>query len=113
MAAPDTIAARAVAAPDTIVARALAAWGSLGCGACDMKASAAIVEPRLQRGWAFDSPPFQACIAHLSVLVRSQNLPDRPVWEPMRRIRNARQKLDGFSPVALLVDYFEAGPRGG
>jgi len=26
------------------------------------------------------------------------------VWEPTRRIRNARRKLDGFNPVALLVD---------
>jgi len=55
----DTILARVVAARD-------AARDSLGCGACDMKASAAIVKPRLLR-------------AHLSVLVHSQNLPDRPV----------------------------------
>jgi len=48
--------------------------------------------------------PSIPCIAHLSVFVRSQNLPDRLVWEPTRRIRNARRKLDGFSPVALLVD---------
>jgi len=43
-------------------------------------------------------------------LVRSQNLPDRPVWEPTRRIRNARQKLDGFNPVALLVDDLKQNP---
>jgi len=75
-----------------------------GCGACDMKASAAIVEPRLLRGWAFDSPPFHACIAHLSDLARLQDLPDRPVWEPTRRIGSARRKLDGSNPVAMLVD---------
>ena len=34
----------------TNVARAVAARESLGCGVCDMKASAAIVEPRLLRG---------------------------------------------------------------
>ena len=49
-------------------------------------------------------------IAHFSVLIRSQNLPDRPVWEPTRRIRNARQKLDGLSPVALLVDDLKQNP---
>jgi len=32
------------------------------------------------------------------------------VWEPTRRIRNARQKLDGFSPVALLVDDLKQNP---
>jgi len=42
--------------------------------------------------------------------VHSQNLPDRPVWEPARRIRNARHKLDGFSPVALLVDDLKQNP---
>ena len=26
------------------------------------------------------------------------------MWKPTRRIRNARQKLNGFSPAALLVD---------
>jgi len=45
-----TIAVRVVAARDTIAARAVAAQDSLGCGACDMKASAAIVEPWLLRG---------------------------------------------------------------
>jgi len=44
------IVVRAVVVRDTIVARAVAARGSLGCGACDMKAFAAIVEPRLLRG---------------------------------------------------------------
>ena len=90
------VVVRAVAAQDTTVARAVVARGSLGCGACDMKAPAAIVEPWL--------------IAHLSVLVRLQNLPDRPVWEPTRRIRNARRKLDGFSPVALLVGDLKQNP---
>ena len=45
-----TIVVRIVAARGTIVALAVAARGSLGCGACDMSASAAIVEPRLLRG---------------------------------------------------------------
>ena len=58
----------------------------------------------LLRGWAFDSPPFHACIAHLSDLARLQDLPDRPVWEPTRRIGSARRKLDGSNPVAMLVD---------
>ena len=41
------------------------------------------------------------------------------MWEPTRRIRNARQKLDGLSPVALLVndlkqmDGLTTTPRGG
>ena len=42
-------------------------------------------------------------------LVRSQNFAG-PVREPTRRIRNARQKLDGFSPVALLVDDLKQNP---
>ena len=46
----------------------------------------------------------------LSVPVRSQNLPDQPVWEPTRRIRNAQQKLDGFNPAALLVDDLKQNP---
>ena len=29
---------------------------------------------------------------------------------PKRRIRNARRKLDGFSPVALLVDDLKQNP---
>jgi len=37
-------------------------------------------------------------------------LPDRPVWEPTRRIRNARRKLDGFNPVALLVFDLKQNP---
>jgi len=32
------------------------------------------------------------------------------MWEPTRRIRNARRKLDGFSPVALLVDDQKQNP---
>ena len=32
------------------------------------------------------------------------------MWEPTRRIRNVRQKLDGFSPVALLVDDLKQNP---
>ena len=35
------------------------------------------------------------------------------MWEPTRRIRNARQKLDGFSPVALLVDDLKQNPTVG
>jgi len=35
---------------------------------------------------------------------------DRPVWEPTRRIRNARRKLEGFNPVALLVDDLKQNP---
>jgi len=42
--------------------------------------------------------------------ILAQNLPDRPVWEPTRRIRNARRKLDGFNPVALLVDDLKQNP---
>ena len=45
-------------------------------------------------------------------LVRSHDLPDRPVWEPTRRIRNARRKLDGFNPAALLVDDLKQNPDG-
>ena len=51
----------------TVVAARDAVRGCLGCSACDMKASTAIVEPRLLRGLAFDSPLFHACIARLSV----------------------------------------------
>jgi len=29
---------------------------------------------------------------------------------PTRRIRNARRKLDGFNPVALLVDDLKQNP---
>jgi len=32
------------------------------------------------------------------------------VWEPTWRIRNVRKKLDGFSPVALLVDDLKQNP---
>ena len=32
------------------------------------------------------------------------------MWEPTRRIRNARRELDGFSPVALLVDDLKQNP---
>ena len=32
------------------------------------------------------------------------------MWELTRRIRNARQKQDGFSPVALLVDDLKQNP---
>jgi len=32
------------------------------------------------------------------------------VLEPTRRIRNARRKFDGFSPVALLVDDLKQNP---
>jgi len=32
------------------------------------------------------------------------------VWEPTRRIRNARRKLDGCSPVALLMDELKQNP---
>jgi len=35
------------------------------------------------------------------------------VREPTRRIRNARRKLDGFSPVALLVDDLKQNPAVG
>jgi len=28
----------------------------------------------------------------------------RPLWEPVRRIRNARRKLEGVNPVDLLLD---------
>ena len=34
------------------------------------------------------------------------------MWEPTRHIRNARQKFDGFSPVALLVDDLKQNPAG-
>ena len=32
------------------------------------------------------------------------------MWEPTWRIRNARRKLDGFNPVALLVDDLKQNP---
>ena len=32
------------------------------------------------------------------------------MWEPARRIRNARRKSDGLSPVALLVDDLKQNP---
>ena len=32
------------------------------------------------------------------------------MWEPTRRIRNARQKIGWFSPVALLVDNLKQNP---
>ena len=32
------------------------------------------------------------------------------MWEPTRRIRNARQKFDGSSPAALLVDDLKQNP---
>jgi len=32
------------------------------------------------------------------------------VCEPTRRIRNARKKMNGFSPVALLVDDLKQNP---
>jgi len=32
------------------------------------------------------------------------------VWEPTRRIRNARRKFDGFGPVELLVDDLKQNP---
>jgi len=35
------------------------------------------------------------------------------MWEPTRHIRNARQKFDGFSPVALLVDDLKQNPAVG
>ena len=43
-------------------------------------------------------------------LVCSQDLPDQPVRQPTRRIRNARRKLDGSDPVALLVDDLKQNP---
>ena len=32
------------------------------------------------------------------------------MWEPTRRIRNARRKLDGLNPAALLVDDLKQNP---
>jgi len=52
------------------------------------------------------------CYMHRT-LVRScpfTEFADRPVWKPTRRNRNARQKLDGFDPVALLVDDLKQNP---
>ena len=52
------------------------------------------------------------CVCHNPhrTLVRSQSFPGRPVWERTRRIRSARRKFDGFSPVALLVDDLKQNP---
>ena len=32
------------------------------------------------------------------------------MWEPTQRIRNTRRKLDGFNPLALLVDDLKQNP---
>ena len=45
--------------------------------------------------------------------ILAQNLPDRPLWEPTRRIRNARRNFDGFNPAALLVDDLKQNPAVG
>ena len=49
---------------------------------------------------------------HARSLVRSCPLTEfaGPVWEPTRRIRNARRKLEKFSPVALLVNDLKQNP---